>query len=111
MSDDKYESHVKAVLSECPDANVDDVKASFKKYEEEFYIPPQDALRSIVRRFQGEQQTTSPDRANNQPRNTKKVKSLSELSGNDKDVEIEVEIISHNVREQTIRGEEKKIAF
>ena len=111
MSDDKYESHIKAVLSECPDANVDDVKASFKKYEEEFYIPPQDALRSIVRRFQGEQQTTSPDRANNQPRNTKKVKSLSELSGNDKDVEIEVEIISHNVREQTIRGEEKKIAF
>ena len=48
MSDDKYESHIKAVLSECPDANVDEVKASFKKYEEEFYIPPQDALRSIA---------------------------------------------------------------
>ncbi|DAC28801.1 MAG TPA: hypothetical protein D7H99_01495 [Candidatus Poseidoniales archaeon] len=111
MSDDKYESHVKAVLSECPDANVDEVKASFKKYEEEFYIPPQDALRSIVRRFQGEQQTTTPSKTNNQPRNTKKVKSLSELSGTDRDVEIEVEIISHNVREQTIRGEEKKIAF
>ena len=27
MSEDKYESHVKAVLSECPDANVDEVKA------------------------------------------------------------------------------------
>lgn len=111
MSDDKYESHIKAVLSECPDANVDEVKASFKKYEEEFYIPPQDALRSIVRRFQGEQQITTPSKNNNQPRNTKKVKSLSELSGTDRDVEIEVEIISHNVREQTIRGEEKKIAF
>ena len=111
MSDDKYESHIKAVLSECPDANVDEVKASFKKYEEEFYIPPQDALRSIVRRFQGEQQITTPSKTNNQPRNTKKVKSLSELSGTDRDVEIEVEIISHNVREQTIRGEEKKIAF
>ena len=112
MSDDKYESHIKAVLSECPDADVDEVKASFKKYEEEFYIPPQDALRSIVRRFQGEKQTTSPsNNANNLPRNTKKVKSLSELSGTDRDVEIEVEIISHNVREQIIRGEEKKIAF
>ena len=112
MSDDKYESHIKAVLSECPDADIDEVKASFKKYEEEFYIPPQDALRSIVRRFQGEKQTTSPsNNANNIPRNTKKVKSLSELSGADKDVEIEVEIISHNVREQMIRGEEKKIAF
>lgn len=112
MSDDKYESHIKAVLSECPDADIDEVKASFKKYEEEFYIPPQDALRSIVRRFQGEKQTTSPSNdTNNLPRNTKKVKSLSELSGADKDVEIEVEIISHNVREQMIRGEEKKIAF
>ena len=111
MSDDKYESHIKAVLSECPDANIDEVKASFKKYEEEFYIPPQDALRSIVRRFQGEKQTTSSNKTNNKPRNTKKVKSLSELSGTDRDVEIEVEIISHNVREQTIRGEEKKIAF
>jgi replication factor A1 len=112
MSDDKYESHIKAVLSECPDADIDEVKASFKKYEEEFYIPPQDALRSIVRRFQGEKQTTSPsNNANNIPRNTKKVKSLSELSGADRDVEIEVEIISHNVREQMIRGEEKKIAF
>ena len=65
MSDDKYESHIKAVLSECPDANVDEVKASFKKYEEEFYIPPQDALRSIVRRFQGEQQATTPSKTNN----------------------------------------------
>ena len=112
MSDDKYESHIKAVLSECPDADIDEVKASFKKYEEEFYIPPQDALRSIVRRFQGEKQTTSKSNdTNNSPRNTKKVKSLSELSGADRDVEIEVEIISHNVREQVIRGEEKKIAF
>jgi len=112
MSDDKYESHIKAVLSECPDADIDEVKASFKKYEEEFYIPPQDALRSIVRRFQGEKQTTSKsNNTNNSPRNTKKVKSLSELSGADRDVEIEVEIISHNVREQMIRGEEKKIAF
>ncbi len=112
MSDDKYETHIKAVLSECPDADIEEVKASFKKYEEEFYIPPQDALRSIVRRFQGEKQPTSQsNNTNNQPRNTKKVKSLSELSGADKDVEIEVEIISHNVREQIIRGEEKKIAF
>jgi replication factor A1 len=112
MSDDKYESHIKAVLSECPDADIEEVKASFKKYEEEFYIPPQDALRSIVRRFQGEKQPTSQsNNTNNQPRNTKKVKSLSELSGADRDVEIEVEIISHNVREQMIRGEEKKIAF
>ena len=45
LSDDKYESHIKAVLSECPDANTDEIRAAFVKYEEEFYIPPQDALR------------------------------------------------------------------
>ena len=55
LSDDKYESHIKAVLSECPDADTDEVKAAFIKYEEEFYIPPQDALRSIIRRFQADQ--------------------------------------------------------
>ena len=74
MSDDKYESHIKAVLSECPDANIDEVKASFKKYEEEFYIPPQDALRSIVRRFQGEKQTTSPNKTTRIRRNIPAIK-------------------------------------
>ena len=54
LSDDKYESHIKAVLSECPEADTDEIKAAFVKYEEEFYIPPQDALRSIIRRFQGD---------------------------------------------------------
>ena len=40
LSDDKYESHIKAVLSECPEADTDEIKAAFVKYEEEFYIPP-----------------------------------------------------------------------
>ena len=111
MSDDKYESHIKAVLSECPEADTDEVKAAFVKYEEEFYIPPQDALRSIIRRFQGNKTPKSSTSSNTQPRQTKKVTSLSELSGSDRDVEIEVEVISHNLREQTIRGEQKQIAF
>jgi len=112
MSDDKYESHIKAVLSECSDADPEAVKLAFVKYEEEFYIPPQDALRSIIRRFQGEKEVNSPSTiTSNQVRSTKKVKALSELSGEDRDIEIEVEVISHNVREQTIRGEQKNIAF
>ena len=44
-------------------------------------------------------------------RTTKKVAGLSELSGTDRDVEIEVAIVSHNIRDQMIRGEEKQIAF
>ena len=39
----------------------------------------------------------------NKPDNEKKVASLSELTSTDKDVEIEVEVISHNLREQSIR--------
>ena len=36
---------------------------------------------------------------------------MSELTGSDRDVEIEVAIITHNIRDQMIRGEEKQIAF
>ena len=111
MSDDKYESHIKAVLSECPEANTDDIKAAFIKYEQEFYIPPQDALRSIIRRFQGDKTPKTTEGNSQQTRQTKKVASLSELTSTDKDVEIEVEVISHNLREQSIRGEQKQIAF
>ena len=111
MSDDKYETHIKAVLSECPQADTDEVKAAFIKYEEEFYIPPQDALRSIIRRFQGDQAPTKTGSPTKQPSQTKKVTSLSELTATDRDVEIEVEVVSHNLREQTIRGEQKQIAF
>ena len=113
MSDDKYESHIKAVLAECPNANEDEIRIAFEKYENEFYIPPQDALRSIIRRFKSEEESPSPTDNNvqRQSNNTKKVGSLKELSSNDRDVEIEVEVISHNLREQTIRGEQKQIAF
>ena len=112
---EKYETHVKAILSECPDADPKEIAEAFAKYETEFYIPPQDAMRSILRRFKGEQSVPTnrnPSQGGSPaPRNTKKVSKLSELNGNDKDVEIEVEIISHNMREQTIRGEQKQIAF
>ncbi|MDE0857510.1 MAG: hypothetical protein OSA38_02965 [Candidatus Poseidoniaceae archaeon] len=112
---EKYETHVNAILSECPDADPKEVAEAFAKYETEFYIPPQDAMRSILRRFKGEQSVPtnkSPSQGGSSaPRNSKKVSRLSELSGDDKDIEIEVEIISHNMREQTIRGEEKQIAF
>ena len=113
MSDEKYDSHIKAVLSECPNADKDEIREAFEKYESEFYIPPQDALRSIIRRFKGDMapSSSSNNYSNDSPKVTKKVASLSELSSTDRDIEIEVEIISHNLREQTIRGEQKQIAF
>ena len=111
MADGKYADYIEAILKECPDADESEVAEAFAKYEEEFYIPPQDAMRSVLRRFKSGTSpgpTTSSDRA---PRQTKKVAALSELTGTDRDVELEVAIITHNVRDQTIRGEEKQVAF
>jgi ssDNA-binding replication factor A large subunit len=111
MADDKYADYVKAILAECPDADEGEIAEAFAKYEKEFYIPPQDAMRSVMRRFKSGTSpapTASGERA---PRQTKKVAALSELTGSDRDVEIEVAIITHNVRDQMIRGEEKQIAF
>ncbi|MGB2447130.1 MAG: hypothetical protein ACPICB_05325 [Candidatus Poseidoniaceae archaeon] len=105
--------HISAVLQECPGADREEVKSAFKKYEEEFFIPPQDAIRSIIRRFKSESDATpaAPKAGGQSNRPTKKVSRLSELKSDDRDIEIEVEIVSHNVREQMIRGESKSIAF
>ena len=112
MSDEKYADYIAAVIKECPDADAGEVAEAFKKYEEEFYIPPQDAMRSVVRRFQsGTSPGTSSKTNNRAAAPTKKVSALSELSGNDRDVEVEVKIITHNVRDQLIRGEERQIVF
>ena len=45
MADDKYADYVKAILAECPDADEGEISEAFAKYEKEFYIPPQDAMR------------------------------------------------------------------
>lgn len=112
MSEEKYADYVAAVIKECADADPGEVAEAFKKYEEEFYIPPQDAMRSVVRRFQSGTAPGKSSTANNRPSTpTKKVSALSELSGNDRDVEVEVKIITHNVRDQLIRGEERQIVF
>ena len=43
MSDEnRYSDHIAAVLQECPGVDEEAVKSAFKKYEEEFFIPPQD---------------------------------------------------------------------
>ena len=99
MSDeDRYNDHISAVLQECPGADRDEVKSAFQKYEEEFFIPPQDAIRSIIRRFKGESDASpaSPKTSGQTNRPTKKVSRLSELKADDRDIEIEVEIESRN---------------
>jgi ssDNA-binding replication factor A large subunit len=116
MSDHPYGDHVALVLESCPDASEEDIVKAFKQYEEEFFIPPQDAMHSIIRKLQVSSTPTSTGRSasggsTRTAKPMRKVERLEELTGEDQNVEITVQLVSHNVREQTVRGEQRTIAF
>ena len=53
MSDQtKYANQIAVVKQECPDADESEIGKEFARYEEDFLIPPEDALRSVIRKFQ-----------------------------------------------------------
>lgn len=114
MSD--YEAHVAEVIKQVPEADPEKVKEAFARYEKDFLIPPEDAMRSVLRRFQSD--SGMPSQPNQQSSSTqrqsipiKKVEKLSDLSGDDRNVEIEVEIVTHNPRTTMVRGEEKIVPY
>lgn len=113
MSD--YDAHVAEVIKQVPDADPEKVREAFARYEKDFLIPPEDAMRSVLRRFQSDTAPTTPiNQSQQSPRQNipvKKVEKLSELSADDKNVEIEVEICTHNPRTTMVRGEEKIVPF
>lgn len=51
MEGDRYEKYILAVLEEVPEAEcwAESLFDSFRQYEEEFLIPPRDAVRSVIR--------------------------------------------------------------
>ena len=114
MSD--YDAHVAEVLKQVPEADPEKVSEAFARYEKDFLIPPEDAMRSVLRRFQSDtgtpaqsNQQTSSNQRQNIP--IKKVEKLSDLSSDDRNVEIEVEIVTHNPRTTMVRGEEKIVPY
>ena len=110
MSEDKYDTEVRLVLQECKDANPEEVAKEFEKYENEFLIPPRDALRSVVRKFM--EPGSDADKTVRAPApSVKKVSKFSELGSNDRNVTIEVLVVSYNSRAQQVRGEERQIGF
>ena len=118
MSDHPYGDHVALVLESCPDASEEDVVKAFRQYEEEFFIPPQDAMHSIIRKLQVSASPPATGKAaaagsgsTRAAKPMRKVERLEELSGDDQNVEITVQLVSHNLREQTVRGEQRTIAF
>ena len=114
MSD--YDAHVAEVINQVPEADPEKVAEAFARYEKDFLIPPEDAMRSVLRRFQSDtgvpaqsKQQSSGNQRQSLP--IKKVDKLSDLSGDDKNVEIEVEVVTHNPRTTMVRGEEKIVPY
>ena len=114
MSD--YDVHVAEVINQVPEADPEKVAEAFARYEKDFLIPPEDAMRSVLRRFQSD--TGAPAKTNQQSGGSqrqslpiKKVEKLSDLSGDDRNVEIEVEVVTHNPRTTMVRGEEKIVPY
>ena len=111
-----YEAHVSEVIKQVPEADPEKVAEAFARYEKDFLIPPEDAMRSVLRRFQSD--TGVPVQSNQQSSGSqrqslpiKKVEKLSDLSADDRNVEIEVELVTHNPRTTMVRGEEKIVPY
>ena len=85
LSDGKYETEVKLVLQEASNADPEEVAKEFERYENEFLIPPRDALRSVVRKFMDP--GSNADTTISQPAmEAKKAARFSELGPNDRNV-------------------------
>jgi replication factor A1 len=112
MSDQtKYANQIAIVKQECPNADEEEIGKEFARYEEDFLIPPEDALRSVIRKFQVSTGVEVSDNTSSPVREEKKVGRFSELDADDRNVAIEVAVVSYTPRTQMVRGEEKQIAF
>jgi ssDNA-binding replication factor A large subunit len=110
---DEFLVEIAAVKEAVPDVDEERVAEEFRRYREEFLIPPRDALRSVVKKFQGEAglEQTGGTASLPSKRESKKVELFKELAADDGNVTIEVEVVTYTPRMQMIRGEERQIAF
>ena len=106
-----YANQIAVVKQECPDANEEEVGEEFARYEKEFLIPPEDALRSVIGKFQASTGVEASSGPSVTVREEKKVQRFSELGAEDRNVTIEVAVVSYTPRTQMVRGEERQIAF
>ena len=106
----RYANQIAIVKQECPDADENEIDKEFARYEEEFLIPPEDALRSVVRKFQAATGREVTSGAPAPARIEKKVNRFSELGADDRNVSIEVAVVTYTPRIQTVRGEERQVA-
>lgn len=106
-----YASQIAVVKQECPETDEEDIGNEFARYEQEFLIPPEDALRSVIRKFQAATGKEDTSGAPAPERSEKKVDRFSDLDAEDRNVTIEVAVVSYSPRIQMVRGEERQVAF
>ena len=111
MTSERYSALISVIMQECPNADEEEISKEFERYENEFLIPPEDALRSVLRKFQASSGIAVENNASTPPRVEKKVDRFSELQADDKNVTIEVSVISYTPRVQKVRGEDRQVAF
>lgn len=108
---EKYAAQVALVKEECKDADNNEIAEEFRRYEEEFLIEPNDAVRSVILKFMKASGQEIKSISNAQTRVEKKADRFSDLGSEDKNVTIEVAVVTYVPRVQMVRGEEKQIAF
>ncbi len=110
MSADEIDDYVKRVLEQAKDADPEKVREEFEKYLKDFLLPPKDSFRSVLRRFEVSEEKVQ-SAARTAYKETKKVDRFAELLSEDSNVTIDVKVVTYVSRIQTVRGEEKQIAF
>ena len=108
---EEFENEVRAVKEAVPDANEEEIVMEFTRYKDEFLVPPKHALKSVIEHFQKEAgMEVGAPKMSARPA-AKSVEKFSDLSSDDTNVTIEVEVVTYVPRMQMVRGEEKQIAF
>ena len=112
MSDlETYKRFVEIVLKECDGADENEVATEFRRYQDDFLIPPDESMRSIIRKFSPDGSEGSLSQGERWKAIEKKVERFSEIESEDRNITIEAQIVSYTPKSQMVRGEERKIAF
>ncbi len=110
---DEFANEISAVKEAVPDADENKIAEEFRRYRDEFLIPPKEALRSVLKKFQSEagMEVTEPSSNYSSKPSAKNADRFDDLGSDDSNVTIEVQIITYTPRMQMVRGEERQIAF
>jgi replication factor A1 len=113
MAADEIDEYVKRVKEQAKDADESEIRAEFEKYQKDFLVTPKDAFRSVLRKFDVDESTVQDvaKAAFSGGGASKKADRFTELMGDDKNITIEVKVVTYTPRIQTVRGEEKQVAF